>query len=279
MGDLICGETGDYGDDFRWLEQHVLNGMEVPVLPCVGNHENRQGEGVPELNAAYNAFYGPQWHNYLYVAGGIAFIVVDTSGGHRPTDDITAARCAFVERALVQAGDLPVIVLSHVPLVPMREVGALQASFGFSSWKVVDPGMLNIVTREAARIIAVLCGHIHITGTRIVDGVHHIMPSGTAGYPADFAAFDVFADRIQVRMHRPPAELIGDPSAGNIHGARRHGIDYTDATHDTHESYLSGTPEERRFTIPLTGRHRPDQATSVAVEVWHETAAGHWHQA
>lgn len=271
VGDLICGETADYGDDFRYLERHVLTGIDVPVLPCVGNHENRQGEGVPQLNAAYDAFYGPGWHNYLYVAGGIAFIVVDTSGGHRPTDDITAARCAFVERALQQAGDLPVIVLSHVPLVPMRDIEALQASFGFSSWKVVDPGLFNIVSREAERIIAVLCGHIHITGTRVVDGVHHIMPAGTAGYPADFAAFDVFADRMEVSMQRPPADLIGDPSAGNIHGARRHGIDYTDTAH--------GTPEERRFTIALTGACRPDPASPITPQVWHETAAGHWHQA
>jgi hypothetical protein len=41
------------------FQRHVLDGLRVPVLPCVGNHENRQGEGVAELNAAYDACMAP----------------------------------------------------------------------------------------------------------------------------------------------------------------------------------------------------------------------------
>ncbi len=276
VGDLICGETADYGDDFRFLQRHILAGLGPPVLPCVGNHENRQGEGVAELNSAYDAWHGAGWHNYLYIVGGIAFVVVDSSGAHRTADDVTAARTAFVRRALEHTAGMPVMLLSHVPLVAMRAEEALKASFGFSSWKIVDPSLLDLVTEHAGRIIAVLCGHIHITGLQVVTGVHHIMPSGTAGYPADFASFDVYADRIEVAMHRPPALIIGDSSAGNIHGARRHGVDYTDSDHTTHESYLSGHPAERHCTIPLVGARRPAAGASCAIEVFHESGAGNW---
>ena len=283
VGDLICGQIDDYGDDFRFFQRLVggrlvHDGLEVPVLPCVGNHENRQGEGVAELNAAYDTCHGPGWHNYLYTVGGFAFVVVDTSGAHRTADDITAARCAFVERAVERAGDMPVILLTHVPLVAMRQEEALIPSFGFSSWKVVDESLLDLVTRHADRVVAVLCGHIHITGVRVVEGVYHVMPSGTAGYPADFASYDVYEDRIDVVMHRAPAPLIGDREAGNIHGARRHGIDYTDAEHSDHESYLSGNPGERSFSIPLEGARRPDVQASCAVEVFREDEAGYWRR-
>ncbi|MBT5874476.1 MAG: hypothetical protein HOH43_13745 [Candidatus Latescibacteria bacterium] len=278
VGDIICGEIEDYGDDFRFMDEHITDRMVVPLLPCVGNHENRQGEGVPEQNLAYDHRYGAMWHNYVYTVGGIAFIVVDTSGAHREHDAVTEARSAFVQRAFEKIGSMPVFVLTHVPLIGMREEASLLPSFGFSSWKVLDQGLLSHVEDHADQVIAVLCGHIHLTSVRKRRGIQHIMPSGTAGYPADFASYNVYADRVEVEMHRAPAELIGDPSLGDIHGARRHGIDYCDKDHIDHESYLSGNEDERRFTIALDGGKRPTTGAANELIVWHEISPGRWRE-
>lgn len=277
VGDIICGGIDDYSADFHFLERHILQRLSVPLLPCLGNHENRQGEGVPDLNEAYDAFYGAAWHNYIYTAAGLAFIVVDTSGAHRRSDEITARRNAFVERAFERIGSAPALLLTHVPLIAMRDEAALVPSFGFSSWKVLDEGLLAIVEERADQVIAVLCGHIHLTAARVRRGIHHIMPSGTAGYPADFGAFDVYSDRLDVEMLRAPDELIGDPARGDIHGARRHGIDYADAEHPVHDTYMSGNAEERRFSILLEGGRRPDpRAARELVIVQHESSPGQW---
>ena len=276
IGDLIDGEIPDHSDDFRYFARQVLAGLQAPVLPALGNHENRQGEGVPASYRAYDAFWGPGWRNYLFTAGGIAFIVVDSSGAHRAPDAVTAARLTFVERALARAAGLPILLLTHVPLVALRREEALVPSFGFSSWRNLDPGLLALVNRHAARIIAVLTGHLHMTGVRQMDGIYHITPSGTAGYPADFASYDVFADRIEVRMHRAPDHLHGDAAGGDIHGVRRHGVDFTDADHPDHERYVSGNPEERHFAIALTGARRPDPAAPATLAVFHEAAPGEW---
>jgi hypothetical protein len=94
-----------------------------------------------------------------------------------------------------------------------------------------------------------------------------------------FGAFDVYPDRIAVQMLRVPDELIGDPALGDIHGVRRHGIDYVDAAHPVHDSYMSGNAEERRFSIPLEGCRRPDPQASRQLEIAHETSPGQWREA
>jgi 3',5'-cyclic AMP phosphodiesterase CpdA len=277
-GDIICGEIEDYSVDFRFMDRHLIDPLDVPLLPCLGNHENRQGEGIPEQNVAYDRRYGPGWHNYLYTIGGIAFIVIDSTGAHREGDEITAARNAFLERAFARAGSMPVLVLTHVPLIAMRDEAALLPSFGFSSWKILDEALLTIIEAHADQVIAVLCGHIHLTGAKKRRGIYHIMPSGTAGYPADFAAYDVYADRVEVEMQRAPDELIGDQALGDIHGARRHGIDYTDADHPDHESYMSGKAGERCFTIELDSGKQPSPAAPQGLTILHETGTGDWRE-
>ena len=110
---------------------------------------------------------------------------------HIRNRDITAGRNAFVERAFERIGSTPALVLTHVPLIAMRDEAALVPSFGFSSWTVLDEGLLAIVEERAEQVVAVLCGHIHLTAARVRRGIHHIMPSGTAGYPAEERRFSI----------------------------------------------------------------------------------------
>lgn len=102
---------------------------------------------------------------------------------------------------------------------------------------------------HADSIVAVLSGHLHLTGVVVRKGVHHVSVSGTASYPCDFASFDVFPDRIRMRLHSLPAKLQTPDT--NIHGRRRHKVDFTDATHPTPESYVRGNPSERDVEIAL----------------------------
>jgi predicted phosphodiesterase len=265
-GDIINGEIPDYHADFRYLHDAFLDRLAPPFLPCLGNHENRQGEGIAELNEAWDHWFGPNRHNYVFTYGGLAFVVIDTSGAHRLPDEVTAARNASAERALARLRGTPTLVVTHVPLIPMREESVLKQSFGFSSWQVLDPRLLEIVEGHAESVIGVLCGHIHLTGVHERRGIHHLMPGGTCGYPADFASLAFFADRVEVALHGAPEEWLD--RQGNIHGRERHGVDYTDAEHPDHESYLWGSPQERRLTIPLAGARRPLADAPLTLEIW-----------
>ena len=237
--------------DFGFLRSLVLDRLSVPFLPCVGNHENEQGEGITSSNEGYDACFGPGWHNYVFTYGGISFIVMDDSGGHRQPDDVTAARNAFLERAYDFAAGSLTIVVAHIPLIAKRDLEPYKASFGFSSWRCLDLRALEVLEANAHQTLAFLCGHIHLTGMREQNDIYHVMPSGTGSYPADFASFDVYADRIDVEMHSCPDEYR-QGQAGNIHGKSRHGVDYVDEAHPTHELYVSGTAEERALLASCT---------------------------
>lgn len=282
-GDLVHGERRNMDRDFAMLRTLLLDDLPVPLLPCVGNHENQQGEGDPALNAAYDRCFGPEWHNYVFTVAGFGFIVIDNSGGHRTGDDVTTARLETMQRAFAFLGGMPTIIVAHIPLVPMRDSNVLAESFGFASWIDRDPRMLPLIEAHRDHVIAVLSGHLHLTAVCERRGIHHIVPAGTTGYPADYATFDVYPDRIDLAMHAAPEHLLPPGHAtnrkGNIHGKPRHEADYVDADHPEPWTYVHGTPTERARMIPLPPAKRPDAARArEPLTVWHETDVDQWQQ-
>lgn len=259
-GDIVHGEIADYDFDFRFMQRHLLEGLPVPFLPCLGNHENCQGEGDAALNRSYDKFFGRGWHDYAYTLAGVTFIVIDSSGGHREPDEVTTRRLRVLETALRRFDRGPIVLVTHIPLIPMRDPAVLARSFGFTSWLNLDARLLALVEAHADRIVSVHSGHLHITAAREQRGIWHIVPSGTAGFPSDFASVDFFPDHIDVRMHAFPEALHAPGPRGNIHGSERHGVDFTDAQHPDAHTYVSGTKAERAFTIPLPPGKRPDPA-------------------
>ncbi len=83
----------------------------------------------------------------------------------------------------------------------------LKKNFGFVSYAVQDDRLLRLVDQHAKSIVAVLPGHLHLTGVVTRNGVHHVSISGTASYPCDFASYDVFPDGIRFRIHNLPQRL------------------------------------------------------------------------
>ncbi|MGW8255999.1 MAG: metallophosphoesterase family protein [Thermoguttaceae bacterium] len=253
VGDIINGDNGiaSLWADFAWLKPR-LAGLTRRFYPVVGNHED-EGVANQEKQAPYKAMFGEGFLNYTFQAGGIQFVVLDNSGISVSPIGARRARDKWLRDTLDQS-DSPVIICCHVPLTPIREEAVLKKSFGFPSYIAYDKALLNLVDSHADRIIAVLSGHLHLTGVVQRKGVYHICPSGTASYPCDFATYDVFRDRIQVRMHSVPKELLTPQT--DIHGPPRWKTPYTDAKHTTHETYIRGNPNERDFEIRLDGKKR-----------------------
>ena len=122
-GDLIHGRNFDA--ELDQLGRMARRPDMPPLLPCVGNHENDQGEGEPNHNEAYDRHLGPGWHEYCFTLGGVGFIVIDTSDAHRSPDAVTDRRGSFLRRAMAHLVGLPLVVVSHVPLTAMREPDVL----------------------------------------------------------------------------------------------------------------------------------------------------------
>jgi 3',5'-cyclic AMP phosphodiesterase CpdA len=255
IGDIISGGSLKAIQRDYALLRPILAELKCPFYPVMGNHEDRQQEGKPEYVALFAENYGGRKPNYTFQQGGIEFVVFDDSGA-TPANrtEVGRERRRWLRQTL-EAATLPVILCCHIPLVPVRDNAVLGKSFGFKSWVLDDDELLKLVDAHADRILAVLSGHLHLTGMVRRKGVYHISISGTGSYPCDFAVYEVYADRIHVRVLGLPKELTTPET--NLHGRPRHKTDYIDAAHPTPLSYVSGNASERTFDIPRnrTARH------------------------
>ena len=149
------------------------------------------------------------------------------------------------------AHDLELAEWHPAILATMREERVLPRSFGCVDYfHTIDPTLQKIVADPENNVVAVLSGHLHLTGVVKENDIHHIVTSGTASYPCDFAYYEVFHDRIHVQMVTLPEELVTPDT--DIHGPPRWPTAYTDSNHLTHYSYVAGNPSERSFDIPIS---------------------------
>lgn len=251
IGDLVHGERlGRLRADLETF-RGLAKPLAAPLYPTMGNHEVVQREGDPDHERAYRESFGDDRVSYAFEREGLVFIMLNNSGACAVGEDVIRARNAWLRRTLVEHASRPKIIGCHIPVIPVRDEPVLARSFGYSSYQAHDPELSGLIDAHAATIVAVLSGHLHLTGCVVRHGVRHVSICGTASYPSDFAQFDVHDDRIEMTVHRLPADLAS--SAPSIHGTPRHASDPTDADHDTPESYKIGRADERRLTIPIRG--------------------------
>ena len=254
-GDMVnCSSIKEWSQDFVCFKE-IIASLPCPHYPVIGNHEDVQGEGNAELEKRYCDAFGADRLNYAFEHGGILFIAMNDSGTPMSNDNgVSTRRNGWLRDVLERKPSMPKIICCHIPIKCMREEAVLKDSFGFVSYITKDTELESLIDSHSDTIIAVLSGHLHLTGMVQRNSIFHIVTSGTASYPCDWASYEVFADRIHVRMHTIPQELITPQS--DIHGRPRFKIDYTDSVHPTHEAYMKGNPEERDFVILLTGKKK-----------------------
>ena len=256
---MIHGEKLPFLSKDLQAFKKLIEPLRCKHFPAVGNHEVIQREGHPKYEAPYDQAFGPNMKNYAFRCDGLTFIVVNNAGARGGGERISNARNAWLQKTLERHRDVPKILACHIPLVPVREEKVLKASFGFNSYKTIGDQMLKIVETHQASIIAILCGHIHLSSVIQHKGMHQICPSGPASYPSHFTHFSVFPERIDVHMHQPPKILVGERIKNNLHGKPRwkDRPEYLDSTHSTPETYVAGNPKERTFSIKLPKHNRP----------------------
>jgi 3',5'-cyclic AMP phosphodiesterase CpdA len=250
LGDLIHGERLDRLPLDLEQFQTLTKSLQAPLYPTPGNHETVQQEGHPDYERAYRAVFGDDRVHYTFEHGGVRFILFNNGGAVVVGPQVVRARNDWLRQTLAKYPGQPKVLGCHIPVLPIRQESVLAKSFGFRSYQAHDPELLEVIDAHAASVVAVLSGHLHLTGCVIRKGVHHISISGTASYPSNFASFDVYEDRIEMRVQQLPAELAA--SSPSIHGRPRHPQDYLDEDHATAEAYQAGRPDERNLTIPIS---------------------------
>jgi hypothetical protein len=249
IGDLIHGVVLEQLPRDMAVFQEIAAALRVPFYPGLGNHEVVQRQGDPRFEKAYRDVYGDDRVNYTFEGGGLRFIMLNNSGASGIPPAVAKARNDWLRGVLESNRHQPKIVCCHIPLVPVREEAVLKESFGFSTYIAHDAELLAQVDEHAESIVAVLSGHLHLTGFVERKGVHHISIAGTASYPSDYARFELFSDRLIMQVCQLPGELAR--ATPSIHGSPRHPQNFTDAMHKTAELYQAGRSEERSLTLRL----------------------------
>lgn len=248
--DLILG-IGDFvlGNDLQALGMeldHFASSMAgLPFYPVLGNHDYEQGDAETELR--FMQACGQSALSYSFEHRGIAFIMLD----NRPlsSSESSARRAAWLRTRLAKHGAAPKIICCHIPLVSLRDPLSMGRA-GVEGYLPEDAADLRLIEDHAATVLAVLSGHLHLTGSRCARSIHHICVGGTATFPCDFALHTVYDDRLEVEIRQLPSDLVAAPATSG-YAAERLGVELIDDDHPTNTEFIMGTGDERRFVIPM----------------------------
>ncbi len=207
---LVSGDiTNDGTEGEARRAAGILAGLDCPCYVIPGNHDDR--------GALWSVFGGGacpsrqgDFHSFSVADFPVHLLFVDSTRVGAAGGEICEARAAWLERALAESGDKPVvIVLHHPPLkcgVPESDQDGFLGAERFG----------EIVARHA-NIERVLCGHIHLhthsrwAGTTVTTAPSTGMPLAldlTQSHPSEF-----LLDAPSYLLHHwtPDGDLVTHP--------------------------------------------------------------------
>jgi len=150
---IASGDLTNHGDEasFRTLAA-MMEGLDVPVVWALGNHDTRAGFYAGFLNTADTA---DKTYDHEQVIDGIHIITLDTSNPVRIGGDLNDAQFAFLEAALDNHAGLPkIIVMHHAPALDMDPDWEWEGL----SFTATERLAATLKGRDVAGILS---GHIH----------------------------------------------------------------------------------------------------------------------
>jgi Icc protein len=169
-GDLT--NRGSSTPEHFLLVRAWLEGLGAPCVVVPGNHDlgaNRgRGEEFPDLECYEDVEFAET--GYAREFGGHTISQVTAGdltilGLALREDDPDGALQALA--AALEAGSGPVIVAGHYPVVGPRDVDDI-ASFGARGYIDASAKLLGDLLARHPRVMAYLCGHVHLTSRRMI---------------------------------------------------------------------------------------------------------------
>lgn len=245
VGDFVQGNDPESLVTELDLFASLTRTLQVPFYPVLGNHDYQEGDADTDLR--FLRACGHSALSYSFEHEGITFIMFDNRPLSSPQPE--AERTGWLRTTLERHGDMPKIVCCHVPLVPLRDQRSMDEA-GVEGCSAETIETLRAVEDHANSVLAVLTGHLHLSGFRCTRSIFHICIGGTAVFPCDFALYTVYADRIEVEVRQLPLDLVSNAATCG-YSCEKLGIDLVDGDHATNIEFMMGTYDERRFVISM----------------------------
>lgn len=252
VGDMGNGSPGIKVKPDNTAVARILRDFPWPMMSTPGNHDY-----LPDKGKSYGNEFGQDLTTYVVQYRGLLFVMINNSDGESAGTEVAELRNAEVKRILDKHRDVPKLIICHIPLIPFRDPDVLEMGTKHkNNFLRGGTELLDIIEAHNDTVIAVLNGHVHLTGRVYKNGIEHISVSGTAPFPCDYGEYAVYPDRIHVKMRMwgsmKDQWTMGDDHMKNKQRNR-------DSTHASHIEYVVGRQDEREFDILLEGRKKIPQ--------------------
>lgn len=207
LGDILEGYASDTNPEMRaaimQLMHRYTDGIACPFFVAMGNHDtNAQSpSGATKVPFTFDEVWGYEFKPaldtapgaimpsgiakpmYYYMdfyqttaSTGIRVIVLNTQDGTNGGFGIGSAQAEWFQSVL-NSTTLPVMVLSHVPLVPGI---ADRDNYNYSTTFVPVVEALEAY-HQSHPVIGCFAGHMHIQADKLVNGINYIVFQNGAG--------------------------------------------------------------------------------------------------
>ncbi len=248
---VVTGDLTSYGTvskaDLR-LAKSRLDSLGCPVVVVPGNHDlganhsrsvlspdTERYEDVVFGNTHFGSVFGKSMVHVTRL-GNIQIVGIALRSGDAD------AVLSELERAI--ANQIPTVVAGHYPIVQVRDTGPLPKVQPMDGW--LEEGTvtrLRDMILGYNNVIAYLCGHVHASTARLIDGsVMQISAGGLGPGPSVYRLYRVQEGSLVVETHFGAGPLGFWESFGQIDGCPL--------------EYHLGASDERSFTVELVGRGR-----------------------
>lgn len=159
---VITGDLTDTGAPEEYAALTVgLAGLSIPVLPMIGNHDNR---------AAFRAAMPPtgtamaEYHQFRHDIGNLTLLCLDTNIPGDHAGAIDEARLSWLANQLADTRSRQVLVFMHHPPGPL----GLSLS---DTIPLQDAEPLISLLADTPQVAHLFCGHVHRPVSGTIGGV------------------------------------------------------------------------------------------------------------
>jgi 3',5'-cyclic-AMP phosphodiesterase len=151
---LVTGDLADNGEPSEYeFVRDLLDGIDVPVVTCMGNHDARG----PYRTVFLGEDDAPGPINRVHDVDGITYAMCDSSIPERDHGHLDDETLEWLDNTLGEKAGRPAFVCFHHP--PME----LGSPF-IDGVRQFESERLAAVVKRHDHVVALLCGHAHTPG-------------------------------------------------------------------------------------------------------------------
>lgn len=173
----------------------IANKLNVPYYVVIGNHEVFKSQKFDKKEymktvRKYSNNCRPHASNYVFEKHGIVFLVADGAkevipgpAGYYKKDTLK-----WLNKMLTHYKNSKVVILQHFPIVP---------PYFNRTHQTYNVKEYEDVLAKHSNVIAIVSGHYHANGEKMVSGIYHISTPSLVEPPHDYKIIEISGNKIK----------------------------------------------------------------------------------